>query len=303
MNFVHFQTKAEFNNKKSQLSNDDIIFIKDTKEIRTHDWSTQEALSEKANIEDLSNVLAEEVLDENQIFEDDSFVTREEFKKDLFIDIWNTVCGSYGKYDPINAPDEEHPFLLNDIYLTYEQALMCYKGYCNNTDQSEAYSSVAAISNIPMSSQWSGTYTRFAQNNTALQTVVIPRVQVGSLMNAFYGCTNLRNCYIKSMINVTSVSDMFVKCYKLENLKMKILNFNLNLSYSPLLTSESFRYMISNAGNTSAVTITVHPDVYAKLTGDTTNATAAALSEEELAEWMALLSLATEKNIQFATTT
>lgn len=58
--------------------------------------------------------------------------------------------------------------------------------------------------------------------------------------------------------------------------------------------------MIDNAANTKEIQVYVHPNVYAKLTGDTTNAAAAALSEEELAEWMALLPLAAEKNIQFA---
>ena len=47
-------------------------------------------------------------------------------------------------------------------------------------------------------------------------------------------------------------------------------------------------------------TVTVHSDVYAKLTGDTTNAAAAALTEEELAQWMAIMVTAGEKGIVFA---
>ena len=37
-------------------------------------------------------------------------------------------------------------------------------------------------------------------------------------------------------------------------------------SGSPLLTLESFQYLVENATNTSAITVTVHADVYAKLT-------------------------------------
>ena len=52
--------------------------------------------------------------------------------------------------------------------------------------------------------------------------------------------------------------------------------------------------------NTNNYTITVHADVYAKLTGDTTNEAAAALTADELSQWQALLTKAAGKNIAFA---
>lgn len=48
--------------------------------------------------------------------------------------------------------------------------------------------------------------------------------------------------------------------------------------------------MVTNAANTAAITITVHPDVYAKLT------------DEDNAEWHQILIDAEDKNIQFVTT-
>ena len=60
-------------------------------------------------------------------------------------------------------------------------------------------------------------------------------------------------------------------------------------------------YTVTNKTSTVTVTITVHKNIYAKLTGDTTNAAAAALSEDELAQWTALIDQAAAKNIQFAT--
>lgn len=62
----------------------------------------------------------------------------------------------------------------------------------------------------------------------------------------------------------------------------------------------SVNYLVANAANTSTITITVHADVYAKLTGDTTNAAAAALTEEEAAAWRQVLADANAKNISFA---
>lgn len=55
------------------------------------------------------------------------------------------------------------------------------------------------------------------------------------------------------------------------------------------------------AQGTTQITITVHPSVYAKLTGDTTNEAAAALTPEELAQWQQVLTDAVAKNISFAT--
>ena len=67
---------------------------------------------------------------------------------------------------------------------------------------------------------------------------------------------------------------------------------------SPLLSIESVRYSVDNS---QPCTIQVHADTYAKLTGDTTNPAAAALTPQELAQWMGMLTDAVDKNITFAT--
>lgn len=56
-----------------------------------------------------------------------------------------------------------------------------------------------------------------------------------------------------------------------------------------VLSLESMQYLITNAANTSPITVTVHADVYAKI------------QDETNAEWHALLSAAQEKQITFAT--
>ena len=59
---------------------------------------------------------------------------------------------------------------------------------------------------------------------------------------------------------------------------------------SAVITLASLAYLVDNASNTSAITITVHPDVYAKLT-DPSNT-----------EWYAVNTAAQAKQIAFATT-
>lgn len=88
----------------------------------------------------------------------------------------------------------------------------------------------------------------------------------------------------------------------LSTLYIKDLQFSIDLANLPALSLASLQYLVTNSANTDAITVTVHPDVYAKLTGDTSNAAASALTEAELAQWQALVAQAAEKQITFATT-
>ena len=64
---------------------------------------------------------------------------------------------------------------------------------------------------------------------------------------------------------------------------------NFGIKDSPLISLESLQYLITNAANTSPITVTVHADVYAKI------------QDETNADWHALIASAQEKNITFAT--
>ena len=95
----------------------------------------------------------------------------------------------------------------------------------------------------------------------------------------------------------------FPGCTKLEYFRF-IISADFNVQSCPLVRLDSLQYLVANAANGSTViTVTVHPDVYAKLTGDTSNAAVQALTVEELAQWQALVATAQQKKISFATTT
>ena len=74
----------------------------------------------------------------------------------------------------------------------------------------------------------------------------------------------------------------------LETLWVKNIKKNINLSKHPNFRLDCLLYMIENAANTAAIVITVHPEVFAKI------------ADENNEEWHALLTMAAEKNIQFA---
>lgn len=121
--------------------------------------------------------------------------------------------------------------------------------------------------------------------------------------STFRRCYNLREIIGPFKINANTLAlQSFLGCAALVDMKLHELATSISLSDSPLLSLSTMQYMVSNAANTSAITVTVHPDVYAKLTGDTTNAAASALSADELAQWQALVATAAAKQITFATT-
>ena len=82
---------------------------------------------------------------------------------------------------------------------------------------------------------------------------------------------------------------MFYQCFALVSVSLRGVKYDISFSNSPLISLESLQYLITNAANTSPITVTVHADVYAKI------------QDETQTEWHALIASAQEKNITFAT--
>ena len=105
-------------------------------------------------------------------------------------------------------------------------------------------------------------------------------------------CSKLKK--IMDVINITYDNRnpivLFENDSLLEDFKIKALHQNATIEDSPLLTLATVSYLIEEATNTAAITVQVHPDVYAKLT-DSTNT-----------EWYAVNTAAQAKQISFATT-
>lgn len=99
-------------------------------------------------------------------------------------------------------------------------------------------------------------------------------------------CSNLKKIigYIECPVVVN-----FLKTPLLEEIRFKNLVRNFGIKDSPLISLESLQYLITNAANTSPITVTVHADVYAKI------------QDETNVEWHALLAAAEAKQITFAT--
>lgn len=219
----------------------------------------------------------------------------EKAKKAVFIDLWNKACGNYGKYN-----EQTGFFELNGLTdITYEQALEIYNaGPIEGTAGYARYRTSNIRTNLP--TVGSGDVVTLTNTFHRCTNLEFAFVEVANTaINSFNDCSKLRvigrlDGFASSLYNINASgadNTTFRNCASLEMVygMIKSANPNIYVADCPKLTLENFQFWVKNASNTIAVTITVHPDVYAKLT-DTGNS-----------EWNALLSEAAEKQISFAT--
>ena len=118
-------------------------------------------------------------------------------------------------------------------------------------------------------------------------------IRTSDMFYAFHGCKKLKRIispiYVYDIKNKLYFDHTFSQCILLETALLYKLSVSISFSDSPLLSLESLQYLITNAANTSPITVTVHANVYAKI------------QDETNAEWHALIETAAAKQITFAT--
>lgn len=206
----------------------------------------------------------------------------------VFADEWNVAWGAYGRYDPANAPDALHPFMGNDIWMTYEDAVKI-KSYYSGVNRSNL---VCAYLNYPFrvlpplrqNDNQQTVCSRAFMDATNLEVVNLSGVKASEPWGMFSRCSKLHTITgFLSLVGNSTVSQMFQGCASLVNIKLVGLAVSISFGDSPLLSLASMQYLVANAANTTAITITLHADAYARLTDE-------------------LIAQATERQITFAST-
>ena len=222
------------------------------------------------------------------------------------------------KYDPENAPDASHPYWCNKTWLTYEEAVDAYNHRLTPSvspagaiSQCKPLRAVICSLHTTAGEKLSYRCTFFGLSNlevARLSTNDLQGVWVSNMQDAFHGCLKLKEiipAIIDSTDSWVSWVAAFRDCAELESFQLKGLHYNLDLKWSPKLSLATMQYLVDNASTAitaeKPVVVTVHADVFAKLTGDMTNEAAAALTDDEKTAWAAVLEAACAKNISFAT--
>lgn len=236
--------------------------------------------------------------------EDDKLTVTDTAKRKVFDDLWISAAGSNGTVDHTHTEDNvSKPYYLNEVWMTYEEAIVVYN---------ESYADILSlqsreihgVTNFPPPP--CGASMQFV-NYIAFKAKVI-NVGGGFLAQSFIGWLPDSKKLTKIIGNINlNYWKESIKSYAslnaplLTDVSFYLLHNNFDISPLKSISLSSMQYMVNNSTATSPITVTVHPDVYAKLTGDTTNAAAAALTSDELAQWTALATTANSKNISFAT--
>lgn len=252
--------------------------------------------------------------DDVTVGDDDRLSVTDSAKRAVFNDMFNLAAGSDGGYKPSEAPDPAKPYLLNTLWLSYEEAVKIYA--INGADAgryqpniSRRYShyngaplvnSVRTLFKVCGHSQYYGMF--FGDVELEVVNVDIS----GNLTWVFRGNSKLKTVLGTVEIYAVTSGDILIwDCALLEDVNLKGLRYNIRMLGCPKLSLATMQYLVDNASTAitaeSPVVVTVHADVFAKLTGDTTNPAVAALTPAELAQWQQILTAATAKNISFTT--
>lgn len=290
-------------------------FFTQAKPTNFHQFWTQKILLENETVANFKEVTAAE---RSAIEAADAKWTR---PPQSFIDLWNNACiyprtkQAVGQYN-----ESTGYFELNGLTdITYQQAMDIYRYTSNGVTMDElkvmGYGHARFRTNLPPSP---GAYRIQINNlfpsNEILEVVRLPQYYSSEVKlqpntrDAFSGCYKLREI-INVMEAPSHVSDAYTwqstfwRCESLETVWIKNLYGNISFPHSLLISSDSISYLVENrtTAHTDVITVTVHADTFAKLTGDTTNPAVAALTPAELAQWQQILTAATAKNISFTT--
>lgn len=199
----------------------------------------------------------------------------------LFIDEFNAAAGSNGKYDPVNAPDPQHTFYLNKLWLTYEEAVVSMahineiylRGGASMSGLNIRTNMLAAK---PVPTGWGAGFVYLngvCLNNSSIEVLNVRDIVVDSSDNLgifVYNCPNLHTIIGQiDLVYVTRISiNTFAMSPKLQEVRLYNLKTSINFKDCPLLSLATLQYLVDNSANTAPITVTVHPTVYGKLTDE-----------------------------------
>lgn len=219
--------------------------------------------------------------------EDNKLSVTEEAKRKLFVDMW-TRC-----YDCQYDATKEKPFTCNGLDLTLSEAIDVYNAprLTYNNIPGLTLLNRGAHTIICGSSGSNGISVSFksAFRTQSLNVIRVSTdsgaVHVVDFENAFFNLVGLHKIIgIIVEAGPATWNNAFGNCIALEDVRIKNLRSSLSFKDSSKLSLSSLQYLVTNASNTSPVTVTLHPEAYARLTDE-------------------LIAQATERQITFATPT
>ena len=280
-------------------------YITQSKTTIFHDFWTSKFLSPTETVADFREVTAAE---RQQLENIRNAWTR---PPQLFIDQWNAACGQHGRYN-----EETGYFELNGLTdITYAEAIaiMSYKVEILDKFAFSSFGESPLIrTNLPVhgTNNIPANLDSLCRNQPKMEVLLLHpfdwgpldlKVDGTSFSYWLAGCTSLKKIIGKFSVRANSnVDTIFYNCPNLEEFKVILSDKSISMAQLSKVSLQSVKFLASNRQwQRNEITITVHAKIYAKLTGDMTDADVAAMTEEERNEWQALIPLAAEKSMSF----
>ena len=116
--------------------------------------------------------------------------------------------------------------------------------------------------------------------STKLETLVISGLaNIKPMLGAFDMCASLRKIdgtlYVRDCYSASDFNNAFKGCVALEDVRISQLKYDISFADSPLLSLGSISSLIAQRAGSNTITVTLHPDAYARVTDDIFAAAAA----------------------------
>lgn len=236
----------------------------------------------------------------------------ERAKRAVFDDLFLAAAGTWGKIDYSHFENGvSKPYYLNELWLTYEEAVAVMDWGAITTYSTLArYKGAKIRTNLPPRVG----ATSDANTTTAFDLKYFDRDSDIEILNLAcgsqagnmgfvvapqgggwdYGLSGSKLRKVLGIVNLgkqTSTWNDILWTPKLEEIKISHLKVNFSFRKCPLISAASIRYLIGERSGTNAITVTLHADTYAKVTS--------AVDDPD-DEWYGLIDLAAAKQITFA---
>ena len=252
-----------------------------------HQFWTKKILTSSENIEDFKEVTAAEkttIKNKDKSWEEPSKELIAQCKSADTDILYNAKTGYFEYNGLTDITTKQMRDILFSQWAIYNNRVQCPINIRTNVVPNRIYTLYAGTSDcVNLMTTFVGSGLEVLKLSKA--TI---KVYVSSITTAFTGCKKLKRIIgvldLLYVSNSTGVFDAFGACTALEDVQLENLKYNISFRHSPLISLDSIQYLVTNAANTFPITVTLHPDAYARLTDE-------------------IITAATAKQINFATET
>lgn len=249
-----------------------------------HQFWTKKILTSSENIEDFKEVTSAEM---NTIKNQDAKyeAPSEELKAQAKAEnaVWNTATGYFELNGLVDITTEQMRQILPYLALGRLAGSLAYRFQKAQMRTITLYSEGDTVANKNM--EWA--FYGSSVETIRFKPTTHSYTSVASINEIFRACQRIREVYgVLDLKRIKSGTIVIATlgAATLKSIQLMSLNTSISFPAQPLLSLESITYMVENAINTAPITITLHPDAYARLTDE-------------------IITAATAKQINFATET